>query len=359
MSGFIYIVSKFHLPLMGDFKVKRLDLGDDYAMEVTDNHDLNGRWFLLIKKCCVSDKVFNLLKKIEAGDILIDQIDCEKTVENLQRAGLLADGVLDCSKLNRTEERHFLPWYLEGLKRHVDELTVKQKQIAQVIAYRFSVNLLYHAGGRIDVNMFFFYVEEEVMMLLPGFASIRGIYFGKGHKIEDLHEDGWADVVSSIKRLNSDVLQNLFHFNLMREAYGIVHSNDYAPFVIAFTALETNIKCFIKDKSPDAAWLIENMPSPQIEKIVRHYLPTILELKYEPCLGKIADEVKKRAEQRNKIVHGKYNQIKFDTMSNFLAFVNDMNWFLEFLKDEVKNSWCKDNISKDFISNYLGADLLL
>lgn len=45
------------------------------------------------------------------------------------------------------------------------------------------------------------------------------------------------------------------------------------------SALETGIKTHISKLSPDTEWLLENLPSPPIDKIFKNYIPLL----YEKC----------------------------------------------------------------------------
>jgi|GEM_PF-5515634 len=74
--------------------------------------------------------------------------------------------------------------------------------------------------------------------------------------------------------LDNNIYEPLYH-TLIREATSILNTNPESAFVIAVAALEVGVKHFIAVKVPASAWLITNMPSPDIHKLLKEYLPRL------------------------------------------------------------------------------------
>src|SRR6185437_1803245 len=105
--------------------------------------------------------------------------------------------------------------------------------------------------------------------------------------------------------LEKEVTEPIF-FELLREANTISHTSLESGFVIAVSALEVGVKYLIKNHLPKAEWLINEIPAPPIEKIVREFYPQLIP-------GFILEEDKSQLfkstiNMRNQIVHsGKVN----------------------------------------------------
>ncbi|HHE9409934.1 TPA: hypothetical protein ACPGZZ_000807 [Haemophilus influenzae] len=74
------------------------------------------------------------------------------------------------------------------------------------------------------------------------------------------------------------------------------------------SALETGIKTHISKLSPDTEWLLENLPSPPIDKIFKNYIPLLYEkcgraIEFQKELKSLTKQIKDIIEVRNKIAH--------------------------------------------------------
>ena len=62
---------------------------------------------------------------------------------------------------------------------------------------------------------------------------------------------------------------------LIRESKELIFSNTRSAYVIGVTALEVSVKQFVSFKSPSTKWLLKEMQSPNIYKIMSEYFPEI------------------------------------------------------------------------------------
>ncbi len=114
-----------------------------------------------------------------------------------------------------------------------------------------------------------------------------------------------------IVRLFHEGLHEPFPYELMREAWAQRGVNPRSALITAITALEIAVKQFIAKRVPPADWLVENVPTPDVIKLMREYLP-----KLDPpagarpgaeCFEELPDQLwrllLKRRNQRNDVIH--------------------------------------------------------
>lgn len=107
--------------------------------------------------------------------------------------------------------------------------------------------------------------------------------------------------------LEEDVPQPLGH-DLLREAWRIHESNPRAALVVVVAAIETGVKQFIADRLPQTEWLLRNLPSPPLHKLLKDLLPTVPSKanghNTVPAFDKaILRAVSEAVERRNSLVH--------------------------------------------------------
>jgi hypothetical protein len=114
-----------------------------------------------------------------------------------------------------------------------------------------------------------------------------------------------------VVRLFNEGADEPFPYELVREAWAQRVANPRSSLITAITALEIAVKQFIAKRVPAAEWLVENVPSPDVIKLMREYLP---ELEPPPAarpgagrFEELPDELwrllLKRRNQRNDVIH--------------------------------------------------------
>lgn len=131
------------------------------------------------------------------------------------------------------------------------------------------------------------------------------------------------------KPLNAEMMKALMEggnaepifFELLREANSISHTNLESAFVIAVSAFEVAVKYLIKNHLPDTEWLIDEVPSPPIEKIVRDFFPRLIP-GFTFSENQVND-LKSTILIRNKLVHSGRIGNKRETLFKLINFIND------------------------------------
>jgi hypothetical protein len=114
-----------------------------------------------------------------------------------------------------------------------------------------------------------------------------------------------------IVRLFHEGIDEPFAYELIREAWAQRVANPRSALITAITALEIAVKQFIARRVPAAGWLVENVPSPDVIKLMREYLPTLDPPSQAPPGAEQFQELPaelwrlllRRRNQRNDVIH--------------------------------------------------------
>jgi hypothetical protein len=167
------------------------------------------------------------------------------------------------------------------------------------------------------------------------FPSMSGINWGERH--QDDFQRLW---------LKKDLIEPLGH-SLLREAAVLASESPRSSILIMTSALETAIKMHISHIAPDTAWIMREMPSPPIRKILRDYIPEIHfrhdnEITYWDKIKPLIKRVEKLTEQRNKVAHtGKIPDNALPIQES-LTLVSDILYILDVL---AGHEWAKTRVS--------------
>jgi len=106
--------------------------------------------------------------------------------------------------------------------------------------------------------------------------------------------------------LAADVREPLGH-QLWREAWNLHYSNRRSSLVIGVTAAEVGMKQLIATLVPTARWLVEELPSPPLVKMMKHYVPDLpvrVEVDRDRrCPKHLLTKLQAAVEERNDVVH--------------------------------------------------------
>ena len=122
---------------------------------------------------------------------------------------------------------------------------------------------------------------------------------------------------------------------LLREAWRIRESNRRSALVMGIAAIETGVKEFITQVAPQTAWLLRNVPSPPLHKILRDYLPTLTSaaagyVKVPPLPKEWRGTFHDAVELRNNIVHGRTVGADDQLIENLLRTAYEFLYFLDY-----------------------------
>ena len=125
---------------------------------------------------------------------------------------------------------------------------------------------------------------------------------------------------------DAQVVAGQLAHELLREARQQRGTNPRSAFIMAIAAAEVGLKSFVAKKIPESEWLLENMPSPPIEKIAKELVP---QLANEELPKELLAMLRAGVALRNKLVHlGKAN-ISEETLDDTLTAVNKLLYFID------------------------------
>src|SRR5450432_1001331 len=172
-------------------------------------------------------------------------------------------------------------------------------------------------------------------------SSVRlDLTFGLPMKIRTTAEQG------KIQVLQSGGYQQPLGHELIMEAWELSSNNPRSSLMIAVAAMETGFKEFVSALVPKSAWLLENIPSPPIVKLLQEYLPTLpVKLKVMGHLiiptRSMLETLKVGITLRNEIAHGKRANIKTERLQETIRTIRDILYLLDYYNG---HDWAWENI---------------
>lgn len=168
---------------------------------------------------------------------------------------------------------------------------------------------------------------------------------GGGHQTLIIRGAGegisWSPEQSSSLQLlwqNSDLSEPLGHA-LLREAAAISKESPRSSIMIMVSALEAAVKIHVSKKEPNSEWLLENISSPPIPKILSKYLILIHpEAEYLQHITPFIRRLEKLFTIRNKVAHTGKIPAKSRPIQEYLELVSDMLCLLDVLDG---HEWAK------------------
>ena len=135
---------------------------------------------------------------------------------------------------------------------------------------------------------------------------------------------------------------------LFREAGSLVHSAPRSALLMLVSALESAIKSYISDRLPGSQWLLAEVPSPPVPKMLRQFVPTLqparaINLSQWSGLKPILKSVTDLTEQRNRLTHRGIMEVSTNELVSFKEDVSDVLYILDYLRGE---DWAINNVRK-------------
>jgi hypothetical protein len=129
------------------------------------------------------------------------------------------------------------------------------------------------------------------------------------------------------------------HQSLLREAQSLQHDNPRSALAIGVAAAEIAVKALVSDSVPTAAWLVQNLPSPPIAKIMADYIPLLPNMPkvnerpatFPPSLIK---QVTTATNLRNELVHGKREGTDTERVAEALSAAEDVVWLTDYFQGQ-------------------------
>lgn len=126
---------------------------------------------------------------------------------------------------------------------------------------------------------------------------------------------------------------------LLREARHAARTSYRAGLVLAVAAAEVGYKQAVATLVPDAAWLVQELPSPPLDRMLEKHLPKLPVRATWPegasCPAHIIAVMKLANNRRNALVHRGEGSITGEQMNATLLAVSDLLWLLDYYLGHV------------------------
>lgn len=157
------------------------------------------------------------------------------------------------------------------------------------------------------------------------------------------------EVRSDINEIIKNGLREPVHHELFREAWRQRNENPRSSLVMGVAALEAAIKTTIGNLIPSASWLVENLPSPPVTRLLQEYVPRL------PAINKIEGKVvsppkhimasiKQAVTIRNQVAHIGGKAPSPERLDNILQVIRDVMWLLDYY---CGYAWAFNHISDE------------
>lgn len=183
---------------------------------------------------------------------------------------------------------------------------------------------------------------------MPGPMSAHLIATLKPLKID---EEEYKEVTNLLKDIDKEPIER----ELFREAWWSKTQNPRSALIMGISSAEVGFKRLTIDLQPQTEWLLSNIQSPPLTKMLKRYLSQL------PAKCKIKGAVKpppkelmrildKAIEKRNEIVHSGSTDINSDELIDVLLAINDLLWLFEFYRGF---KWAFDYIRPETIKKLM------
>lgn len=147
--------------------------------------------------------------------------------------------------------------------------------------------------------------------------------------------------------VNNGFQEPVYH-ELFREAWGQRNDNPRSSLVTGLSSLEVAIKSTIGNLIGGTSWLVENLPSPPVNRLLNEYLPTLpavntINGKVHPPPKNIIELIKKGVTIRNQIAHIGGKAPSDENLDQILEAIHDVIWLLDY--------YCGHTWAYEFISD--------
>src|ERR1700693_5837240 len=165
------------------------------------------------------------------------------------------------------------------------------------------------------------------------------------------HSPRWTNEAAEFVR--TEVLGELdepLRHEMLREAAANPSNNPRSSLILAVAAAEVGFKQFSSKVFPDTGWILEELQSPPLVKMLEcfpwHKLGVTIYGKVPSIPVPIVNELKKAVTLRNQIVHAGgpkgTGKLKGETVDSVVTAVRDLLYFLDALRGE---KWAANHVS--------------
>ena len=263
-------------------------------------YDLNGSQILLFND-------FNKLKSVGSIKINVSERVHSKLIE-------IENNWKDC-------ERDKLEDPLKALIfDKIDELNLAIQKLYRLLRWMY---LFKGADNNIDELNIYWSITKQNRILLNTPKFPRTELVG----LIGFDEKDFERNLATISQLDDD--EPVQH-SIIRDAYEIVNSNPKNSLLLSIIALEVGIKDFISKSIPAASWIVFNIQTPPVDRIISEYLYTI-----NPLI-KLNEEqlklIKQLIKERNVLSHKGTFSITITKLHEGLELIKDILYLLDYYR---------------------------
>ena len=192
-----------------------------------------------------------------------------------------------------------------------------------------------------DGNEWFRYSLARTLGLLLGEAT---------HSIYSINVN--TDVI--MRKVEASAEEPLAR-QLFREAWGQIGTNPRSALVIGVAAAEIGLKKMVAALLPGTEWLMEEIPTPPVGKVLRKFLPTLQVRAKRNDGGPIAPprqlilQIEKAVEHRNDVVHAGKSPPAREELAVMLRAISDFLWMCDIYLGEL---WAIKHISRETLKHW-------
>jgi hypothetical protein len=220
------------------------------------------------------------------------------------------------------------------------QLAAAARHCVSLIQWRFMLRGNHHPLQR--GNRLWWSFDGEQWKAAPGIAGLEA---------EDLFSIIPLDTeygAEASRLLQLQVGEPLGH-ELLREAQQLRHRGERAAFVVAVMAAEVGLKECLIDLVPQTEWLLKNIQSPPLPKLLEELLPTVpakctFAGKVLAPSATVLKTIKNAVNIRNDIVHKGSHPKTREKLDDVLEAVRDVLYLLDYYRG---HKWALNLVSAD------------
>jgi hypothetical protein len=208
----------------------------------------------------------------------------------------------------------------------------------------------------IKLLMWFFNISHvhEPVRHLSLYCNTRGRPYylvnlphsSEGHWQNDVvwNEPNGSGFTSLFKSASEEPLSH----ELFREAGSLLHSAPRSALLMLASALEVAVKSYITERAPVTQWLLTELQSPPVSKILRQFVPTLkpagaVSVSNWSELKLMFNRLDKLITARNHLTHRGALEVTVKALTEFRDDVSDMLFIFDYLNGEP---WARNNVRK-------------
>ena len=135
--------------------------------------------------------------------------------------------------------------------------------------------------------------------------------------------------------------------HLLREAWDNCYTNRRSALIVGVAALEVGVKTLLASCVPDAEWLVTNLPTPPVKRILTEYLPKLDTARQIGGVVRIPDAtltlLDKAISLRNKVAHATGEDVDVERLDGMLGGIQDALWLFDYYSG---SEWALDHLSE-------------